>query len=321
MTVPFSERFKKILPGLISLLTISILVYFVIRNVDRIKNLFNLSLRTGLILALLVAISVFLNGIVNFLLYQNLNVPIPFLSSIGLSAINSLANQLPFAGGLVAKGVYLKRRYHLSYVKYLSATAALYICYFVTNGLVGLVVLAYLSGVNGYQIPGSLVVGFLLMIGSLVFLWVPLQMSFLPERWRSYLENIRQGWSVLRKKKRLLLSLIVVQMIAVLIMSARFWLSFNILSQNIGIVECLLFSTATILTRLISIAPGGLGVREGIVAGLSTILGFNPGVSAVAVGFDRLIATAVIAVTGSIFSYFLSKDVLEYMKSEKVDEA
>jgi putative flippase GtrA len=48
-------------------------------------------------------------------------------------------------------------------------------------------------------------------------------------------------------------------------------------------------------------------VREGIVAGVASLLGFEPDVSAVAVGLDRLVATSVILVLGTVFTYILSK--------------
>jgi uncharacterized protein (TIRG00374 family) len=58
----------------------------------------------------------------------------------------------------------------------------------------------------------------------------------------------------------------------------------------------------------VNIAPGGLGVREGIVAGIASLLGFEAGVSAVAVGIDRLVATSVVIVLGTIYTYILSKN-------------
>ena len=95
-------------------------------------------------------------------------------------------------------------------------------------------------------------------------------------------------------------------MLTTLLCAARYWIAFHTLSQDVTYAQCLLFAAATILTRLVSIAPGGLGVREGIVAGVASLLGFEAGVSAVAVGLDRLVATSVIIVLGTIYTYLLS---------------
>jgi hypothetical protein len=62
-----------------------------------------------------------------------------------------------------------------------------------------------------------------------------------------------------------------------------------------------------VLTQLIAITPGGLGVREGIVAIVASVYGIEMGVSVLAVGIDRLVATSVILVLGTVFTYILSK--------------
>jgi uncharacterized protein (TIRG00374 family) len=56
-----------------------------------------------------------------------------------------------------------------------------------------------------------------------------------------------------------------------------------------------------VLTQLVAITPGGLGVREGIVAIVASVYGIEMGVSVLAVGIDRLVATSVILVLGTVF--------------------
>jgi uncharacterized protein (TIRG00374 family) len=68
----------------------------------------------------------------------------------------------------------------------------------------------------------------------------------------------------------------------------------------------------------VNIAPGGLGVREGIVAGVASLLGFEAGVSAVAVGIDRLVATSVVIVLGTIYTYVLSKKATDAEPADAV---
>jgi uncharacterized protein (TIRG00374 family) len=97
--------------------------------------------------------------------------------------------------------------------------------------------------------------------------------------------------------------------------AARFWIAFHALSQEVTWAQCLLFSAATVLTRLANIVPGGLGVREGIVAGVAVILGFQVDASIAAVGLDRLIATVVIVALGVPYTYILSKNATLSPKS------
>lgn len=79
------------------------------------------------------------------------------------------------------------------------------------------------------------------------------------------------------------------------------------LSQEVAFAHCVLFSAATVLTRLVSIAPGGIGVREALVAAVATTLGFDPVISMVVAGLDRLLETFITVVLGVIYSYILSK--------------
>ncbi|MGD2072946.1 MAG: lysylphosphatidylglycerol synthase transmembrane domain-containing protein [Candidatus Thorarchaeota archaeon] len=310
---------KNYLPSLIVILAILIFGYFIYRNYERLNQILNISWGVILTIIIFVLLTAMQNGLVNYLLYRSLDAPVSVLSGFGLATINTLANQLPFAGGLIAKGIYLKKKHRLPYTKYLSATGALYICFIATNGFMGLLGIGYLVGVNHYRFPMILCAGFVIMVCSLIFLWVPLETKFLPEGWRKIFERVKQGWYVLKENRALLYRLIAIQIFAIFTMSVRFWLALNAFSQNVTLPECVLFASATILTQLVSLAPGGLGIREGIVAGIASILGFAPGISALAVGLDRLIATITIAVLGTIFTYLLSKDALEGSDIQKGD--
>lgn len=297
---------KRHLPYLLSAAAATVLVAYLVRNASRYRRL--LSLSAGSILALLGLVLCFAacNGLINFFFYRVFGIWMTFNESIGLAAINTLANQLPFAGGLVAKGMYLKQRHRLAYTHFFSATSALYVCFVATNGAIGLAVLAswWLSDLT--RIPLLLGVGFLGMSLSLICLWLPVNSVSLPGRLGRRLDQLAEGWVVVGQHLRLAAVLVGLQMLTTLVFAGRLWISFHALSQDATYAQCLLFSSATVLTRLVTIAPGGLGVREGIVAGVASLLGFEAGVSAVAVAVDRLVATSVVIVLGTIYTYILS---------------
>lgn len=96
-----------------------------------------------------------------------------------------------------------------------------------------------------------------------------------------------------------------------MLLAIRYWLAFQMVSQNITIGDAILFSSATILTQLVSIAPGGLGVREAIVGIIATTLGFDTTVSVIAVGIDRLISTIPILILGGLSAVILGKQITE----------
>ncbi|MBN1665476.1 MAG: flippase-like domain-containing protein [Anaerolineales bacterium] len=298
------------LPAAITLGVLAIFAGYLAANLERYRAIFNLSGATlaamvGLILAFIAS-----NGLINTWLYRSLAAPVGYREGLGLGLVNTLANQLPFAGGLLVKSVYLKRRYRLAYRDFLSATLALYVCFVAANGGLGLLVLAYLALASGRGGHPLLWAGFTAMLLSISVLWIPLaRLNFLPHAIQQRLPQLMAGWWALSKNLALTSALVAIQILSAALMAGRFWLAFRALSQEVTLAQCLLFSAATVLTQLVSIAPGGLGVREGLVAGMAVLLGFDPGVSAVAAGLDRLISTAVILLLGGLATYQLSKNV------------
>jgi uncharacterized membrane protein YbhN (UPF0104 family) len=307
---------KKNLPCILLVAALLVFSAYLARNARRYRDLLNLS--AGSLLSLLGLVLCFAasNGLINFLFFRMFDVYMTLNESIGLAAVNTLANQLPFAGGLVAKAAYLKQRHSLAYTHFLSATTALYVCFVATNGVIGIAVLGSWWLTDLAEIPLPLVLGFLGMTLSFVALWLPVDAVSFAGGWGRHLERLTEGWAALGQHLPLAGILIILQTATTLIFASRLWIVFHVLSQDVTYAQCLLFSAATILTRLVSIAPGGLGVREGIVAGVASLLGFEAGVSAVAVGLDRIIATSVILVLGTVYTYVLSSKVADTERAE-----
>jgi len=305
-----SFNYKKQLPYIFSVVVLSVFAYYIVENAERYQQLFDFSLVNVFSLSGIMIVFICVNGLVNFYFYRALNVFLSLNESIGLSAVNTLANQLPFAGGLLVKGVYLKQHHQLSFAHFLSATMALYVCTFSMNGFVALLVLTYWAIFKEITIPMILVLGFLGMAISVIVIWFPLDTIQFPLKVKKWFQQMAEGWQVLRQNIRLVVIMLGLQALLTLAYALRLEIAFRALSQDITYTQCLIFSSATILTRLVSIAPGGLGVREGLIAAIGTLLGFDPDVSIIAVGLDRLISTAVVILMGSYYSYILSKNIL-----------
>jgi uncharacterized protein (TIRG00374 family) len=278
-------------------------------HADKYRELLNFSPITIVGLAILVIASLAGSGIINFLIFRMLKVTLTINEGIGLASIHTLTNQLAFAGGAITKGVYLKQRHRLPYASYISATIALSILFVGVNGVVGVISLAYLAILQFSSIPIVLFFGFFLMASSILFFWLPTSIQLPSAKWTQRIAQLLEGWQILRQERSTVWQLVAVQFFIILIGAGRFWVAFDMLSQDASLVECILFSAATILTHLVAITPGGLGIREGIVAGLASLLQFDLGVALVAVTLDRLISTFVIISMGTIYTYILSKKV------------
>lgn len=301
---------RKALPYVFALGIFILFILYITSNIEQYRNLFQFS--NGLLLLLLFLIPMFIlaNGLINKILYESLGTYVGYWEGVALSVINTLANQLPFAGGLVAKGVYLKQRYNLKYTDFLSATAALFVFFMAANGIVGMSVLFFFF-VSGQKVNLILFIAFLSMVLVIFLLWIPVDnINILTEKLQQRMKQATYGWRVLNRNIALSGSLVALQILNTFIFAARFWVVFHALSQDVTYAQCLLFSASTILTRLVSISPGGLGVREGIVAGIASILGFDPSISAVAVGLDRVVSMVVVLIAGTISAHFLGKNIV-----------
>lgn len=313
----FISFIKKKIPFLLFLGVSVFFLLYIGRNIDQYKQLLDISREILFFLFLGVITFIFLNGSVNFIFFKVLHVYLTLNESIGLAVVNTLANQLPFSGGLLAKSIYLNKRYSLPYMQFVTASMVFYVYTLAINGATGVLVLMYLKFYVKEKIPNILFLGFATMMASPLSFYVSFGALPFPPKMQKVLKNLKGGWLALRRNRKLLIILILLQILMNAIFSLRLWLSFHMLSQPVTFLQCVLFSSATVLTQLVSIAPGGLGVREGIVAGLASVLGFDPGVSAVAVGLDRLVATAVIILLGSFYTYVFGRKMI--IENGKVD--
>lgn len=304
------RRLKAILPSVFSTAVLGAFALYLYLNADRFGRLLDFSISSLLSLCGLVLVSIFLKGLINYLLYGELGANVGVNEGVGLAVVNTVSNQLPFAGGLVAKALYLNKRHRIAYSHYVSATVALYICFVSSNGLVGLGGLGY-QRLAGHRAPLLLTSGFLGMTASVFSLWIPINTSLLPDRWARQVIKLVEGWRLLKDNRRLVTQAVGLQTTLTLLAAARLWIAFHALSQEVTLNHCLLFSSASILTRLVTISPGGLGVREAIIASVASVLGFDLGISAVAVGLERLISTPINIGLGIIYSYTLSKKAVE----------
>jgi uncharacterized membrane protein YbhN (UPF0104 family) len=304
-----STHLRTLILSVITIGLLSAFVYYLYNNADRFLELIQLSASGVLLIFLLSLIFPFLSGSMTTFLFRGLGVDLPFRDGFLINAASTLANQLPISGGILSKGFYLKRKYELSYSKFLSATVALFLCFIGTNGLVGLTVLAYGMLIQQKVVSITLWLGFAAMAACLLVFSFPIDQIKLPDPIGKLLHQAAEGWMLIRKNPRLLASLIGLQCGLLILLAIRYWLAFHMLSQNVTLSDAMLFSTATILTQLVSIAPGGLGVREAIVGTISSILGFDTGASVVAVGLDRLISTVPILLIGGISTLILGKQI------------
>jgi len=311
---------RPIIISIVYILIISAFVYYVYTNADKYVELMQISPLAVFSLMVISMLLLIVNGYITQYQIIGLGAKLSYRDGFLLAAASTLANQLPISGGLITKGLYLKRKHNLSYSHFFSSTLVLFFCFVAVNGLIGTAILLYRFFFNKMVISPVLWIGFIVMAACLLIFWLPLERINTPIWIRKWVNQAVEGWTVISKNPILVAQLVGLQTIMMLLLALRYWVAFHMLSQNVSPGDVVLFSSATVLTQLVSIAPGGVGIREAIVTAIASILGLDIGVSLVALGMDRLVETFIIMLIGGICTVVLGKQVSEPLaEHEKQD--
>lgn len=314
-------RGRSVLLSIVGAAIVIAFVYYLYANADHYLGLLKLSVPGLLALLVLDVPGPVLNGLQNTLLYRSLGTPrFSYRDGILIAAASTLANQLPIPGGIVSKAFYLKQKHNLPYSLFLTSTVAFFLCFVSLQGWIGIATLAYLRYIRHVFVSPVLWVGFALMGMCLLVLWIPVDRLRLPGSLRQRLQAAIEGWMIITRDPAMVIKSLVLQVIFVVILALRYKLALGMVSQHVTFSQALLMSNASVLTQLVSLAPGGLGIREAIVGGIASIFGFDMAVSVAAVGLDRLVVTLVIFVIGGLSIIVLGREI-SAISSEQVDRA
>jgi uncharacterized membrane protein YbhN (UPF0104 family) len=92
--------------------------------------------------------------------------------------------------------------------------------------------------------------------------------------------------------------------------SAGLAIAFDMGASDIGFAPCVIFTAASMLTRLFSITPGAIGIREFLIGGLAYLTGFELRDAVIASTATRTVEVAVVFVLGGLFTRRLSSQVV-----------
>lgn len=295
---------KRWLPPLVTAAVLVALSGFLYQNRGYIGDSY--SLRPGLFVAVagLTVLSLFVRGVANRLHFGALGVTASTADWFRLVAVTSFTNYLPLSAGLVAKAVFLKRVHALPFRQFAVGQTTLLLLIVTTNGLVGLVLLAVSFP---KELVGIVGVGFGAMVLSGVVLMLPesLRERISSARWFPFAANVgpeaRRNWPAVA----------LCQVGMLLASAAGLKLCFEMGEAVVSFEACVLFTAAAVLTRLVTIVPGALGVREFLIGALAVLVGFDLRDAVIASTLARAAEILVVFVLGGVFTWSLSGDFAE----------
>lgn len=297
---------RKLVPGFLTVLMLGVLGAYLFAQRAHFFAHYALRPLPMLGIALLVLVTLALRASANQVLFGRLRVAAPWRDWFALVNVNSFSNYLPLSAGLVAKAFYLKRVHSLPYAEFAVGQTALLLLVIATNGMAGLTA-ALLFGADGVTWVAS---GFAAMCATGA-------LAFLPARTTRFLAQLGIPWdaAAVTAIRQAAPRVIPLQLVILLVSAASLQIGFALGESQIGFVPCVIFSAATVLTRLVAITPGALGVREFLVGGLAVLTGFELQDAVIASTLVRVAEMSVVFGLGGVFTYRLSGRVVSSYES------
>jgi uncharacterized membrane protein YbhN (UPF0104 family) len=251
------------------------------------------------IMSLLIVTYQFLAGIRMKLLTGMFGLRLAPYEWIGLAQMTSFFNYLPFKGGAVAGALFLKGAHGFPYTRFLATMAASSVLAVVTFSIVGLTGLGLLgasSGVFSWPITAAYL---LLVILPLVF-FVRLDRLAWTTR-NPHLVRFLEGWRVIRTGGRRLALLVMTDLGMVLIDAGRITLCLGAVGLKPVYAAGLVLIPLSNILGVVSMVPGGLGVREFFLGVMGGGLGIDFTRTIFAGTLDRMILLLWVLFLGPLF--------------------
>lgn len=252
-----------------------------------------------LVMSLLIVSFQFLGGVRMKLLTGMFGLRLAPYEWIGLAQMTTFFNYLPFKGGAVAGALFLKGAHDFSYARFLAtamASSILAVVTFSVVGVIGLIVLWLSSGVFSWLI---LAIYAVLIIVPLAFF---LRIDRRTERVKNpHLLRFLEGWRVIRTGGRRLMLLIVTDLGMMLIDAARITLCLAAVGLKPLYAAGLILCPLSNVLGVVSMVPGGLGVKEVVMGLLGGGLGIDFTRTIFAATLDRMILLLWVLFLGPLF--------------------
>jgi uncharacterized membrane protein YbhN (UPF0104 family) len=237
---------------------------------------------------------------------------VSIVESAGLVLCNAMYNYLaPGHAALLMQAFYLKRRHQLPYSHFVSLLAASNFLLLLAAPLAGLAGCAMHRILVG-PVPGPVWLAFLAVLGVAAGVGVVTALfgrlsGHLPlGRVREILAHIGEGVRLLAGNRRALAVVFLWRVVQLLCSGVTYLAAGQALSLAIGPMQALSLEALGAVQVFLPITPGGLGVREGIMAGVGHLWGFPVDVVILAAVVTRAAGMLIIFSLGPVSAHVLA---------------
>ena len=224
---------------------------------------------------------------------------------------------LPFRGGLLVRGYYLKSKFDLPYSSYAAfISAILVLTSWVGSGLglLSILVIYLTSGLINWFITSAYLLTFL-PLGYLVF-FTPRYNPKKHDKQNRFMQVV-QDWQTIRSNRNMVIKIGVISTLRYIFTGLSAILCFWAFGIDIQYFEGL-FIAITSSSIIVMLTPAGIGMTESLMIFSAQLLGISTAKSLPVALLGRAIYLAVLLCLGSISSYLLYKTVFIRPPSDQI---
>ena len=195
------------------------------------------------------------------LLVFGIHLPAREWSSLAIAT--SLLNYVtPLRGGAGMRAVYLKVKYNLSLIDFVSTLGSMYLVFAVVHGGLGLGAAILLR--QGHRPPPLALAVFFaaVALSAVLFMIVPIRIPWRETVGFRQLARMLHGWELLRRAPRVLAALMALTAIYALASMVQYKAAFAGVDVTLNWSQAALYTAGQGLALLITITPGALGIAE-----------------------------------------------------------
>jgi len=284
--------------NILGLVILVFLLWYLVGHWQQLRVLLRLGPGQLVILYSLCFLSTLVGARVVQCLVSALKTKTEFWDMVWLQNAAVLLNYMPMKFGTLFRANYLKRHYGLAYSHF--ASFFLYITFLMTatSTALGLVTLAAVYGLAEYEskILAGVFAG--AIIGSLIFLLVPLPEPKGKGRLSTALRAFLAGRRQMAKDKKTIFAAAALLVVNFLITACRLAIIYRSMGKDIHPAGYLILGALGFVILFISLTPGSLGIRELVLGAGAVVLGVPLEVGVLAAVVDRAISMSYIFVVG-----------------------
>jgi uncharacterized membrane protein YbhN (UPF0104 family) len=267
--------FKKNVNLIITLLFFGLLGWYFINNREALSSLMKVPFWVVLLLLVMKGSRIFITGLFTKFTLDAFGKKMTYGEVNYLSLLSSIGNFFgPILGGASIRAVYLKKKHDFEYSKFISTLYGFYIVTFLTNALIGLLlVINYGLKVGGSTELWSVAAVFLfIFLANLALVAIPAKVlhkivglfKFLPKRLIKITDLMIGGWETIRVNHKLLFKLFLLNIAITSVIMVESTVLYYQFVDNWQLTSVLLYTILGTLSTLVSVTPGAVGVKEAI---------------------------------------------------------